>query len=257
MKIEFREGPIEHIQTRLLVVCGFEGAPAANGSAECLPPTTRKILEGLQASGELTGKALECTLIHNPPGLAAGRLLFIGMGKKEKFALPHVARWAGTAVRYARGKGIHEVSWLCQSGHNKMIASETLQPLAEGAIFADYDADKYRTDRSSERRVDRFELLVGNEKPGRAWQEAVDRGRIIAESANFTRDLVNEPSNLMTPTNLADRAREMAKEFGLESQTLGPEEIRAIKMNAFWAVAQGSNEPPRLIVLRYNPDGAP
>jgi leucyl aminopeptidase len=134
---------------------------------------------------------------------------------------------------------------------------ESLKNVVQGAILADYDADKYRSEKNSGRRVDRFELLVGGARPGKEESAALEEGRIIAESANFTRDLVNEPSNLMTPTILAGRAVEMAKEFGLQSQVLGPEEIRTLKMNAFWAVAQGSNEPPRLIVLRYTPDGAP
>ncbi|MDE3179556.1 MAG: leucyl aminopeptidase, partial [Acidobacteriota bacterium] len=146
----------------------------------------------------------------------------------------------------------HEVCWLGDPATMK-----NLQHGAEGAIFADYDADKYRSDRNSERRIDRFLILSGSEKPGQPEHAAVERGRIIAESANFTRDLVNEPSNLMTPSILAASATEMAKEFGLESQVLGPEEIRALKMNAFWAVAQGSDEPPRLIVVRYSPPGAP
>lgn len=254
MKIEFREGAIERAQTPLLAVCGYEGAPATNGSAETLPAETRKMLEGLSANGELTGKALECTLIHHPPALAASRLLVIGMGKREKFATHHFARLAGTAARYARGKGLHEVSWVCPAGQ---LAPENLQHLAEGAVFADYDADKYRADRNSQRRIGRFELLTGAAKPDNAERAAIEKGRIIAESANFTRDLVNEPSNLMTPSILADRAQEMAEEVGLESQVLGPGEIRDLKMNAFRAVAQGSSEPPRLIVLRYSPADAP
>ena len=80
---------------------------------------------------------------------------------------------------------------------------------------------------------------------------------MVAEAQNFTRDLVNEPSNQMTPTRLAQQAQEMASRCGLECEVLGPEEIRALKMEAFWAVAQGSEEPPRLIVGRYAPAGAP
>src|SRR5207247_5687515 len=66
-----------------------------------------------------------------------------------------------------------------------------------------------------------------------------------------------EPSNLMTPTLLAERAREMAARYGLDYQALGPDEIRGLKMGAFWGVAQGSDEPPRLLVVRYAPAGAP
>jgi leucyl aminopeptidase len=88
-------------------------------------------------------------------------------------------------------------------------------------------------------------------------QEAMDEARILGESQNFTRDLVNEPSNHMTPTILAERARKMADEVGLKCEIYGAEKIKELKMGAFWSVAQGSDEPPALIVLRYEPAGAP
>jgi leucyl aminopeptidase len=81
-------------------------------------------------------------------------------------------------------------------------------------------------------------------------------GRVVAESQNFTRDLVNEPSNRMTPTILAERAKKMAADVGLRCEVHGADEIRQLKMGAFWGVAQGSDEPPALIVLRYEPEGA-
>ncbi|MGH9345373.1 MAG: leucyl aminopeptidase [Terriglobia bacterium] len=254
MKIEFNHKPVERVETPLLIAVGFEGDPASSATAGQLPAATRKMLEGLQASGELTGKALECTLIHNPPGLAAERLLIIGGGKREKMIIPHLARLAGAAVRYARAKSIHKASWIC---HRQLMNAESVKTLVEGAILGDYDADKYRSDRKPERRIDHFELLADAAKAGKDEAAALEQGRIIGESVNFTRDLVNEPSNLMTPTILAGRAQEMAKAFALESKVLAAEEIRALKMNAFWAVAQGSSEPPRLIILSYAPPDAP
>ena len=84
----------------------------------------------------------------------------------------------------------------------------------------------------------------------------MDEARIIGESQNFTRDLVNEPGNRMTPTILADRARKMAQEVGLKCEIYGADKIKELKMGAFWSVAQGSDEPPALIVMRYEPAGA-
>ncbi len=254
MKIDVEEKAVEQIQTPLLVVDGFEGAPASTGSAELLPAATRKTLLNLHASGELTGKALECTLVHHPPGLAALRLLVVGAGKREKFQLPHLARLAGAAVRHARCRHIHEVAWLTLA---RSRTPEALQHIVEGAIVGNYEPDKYRSDRASDRRVDRFVLLAGETPFSEAEKTAIARGRIIAESQNFVRNLVNEPSNRMTPTLLAEHAVAMAREFGMKSVVLGPEEIRALNMNAFWAVAQGSHEPPRLILLQYEPANAP
>lgn len=254
MDIDFSNDSAGKIHAPVLAAWGFEADPIATGSVTILPRETRDMLQQLRTSGELTGRNLECTLIHNPRGLAAERLLVIGAGKEERFVPPHFARLSGTVARWARAKGFHTLAWLCSPGE---ITPENLQHLAEGAVFADYDADKYRADRNPEKRLDRFELIAPNGQGVRDERAALDRGRIIGESANFTRDLVNEPSNLMTPTILAERAVEMAKDAGLESQVLGPEEIEALQMNAFLAVARGSHELPRLIVVRYTPPDAP
>jgi leucyl aminopeptidase len=251
VKIEFRHEPIAQIATSALVTFSFEGSPASSGSVERLPTESVGFLRELQSAGELSGKAYECTLIHRPPGLAAAKLLVVGAGKSEKFNSAQRRRLAGAAVRCLRGRGVHEMAWVAHGSE-----PECIQTVVEGAILADYDADRYKTERSDPRRIDRLDLVLSG-APGVEMEAAAERGRILAEAQNFTRRLVNEPSNRMTPKLLAQQAQEMATHFGLDCQVLGPEEIRALKMAAFWAVAQGSEEPPQLIVLRYAPPDAP
>ena len=86
-------------------------------------------------------------------------------------------------------------------------------------------------------------------------KSAFAEGVIIGESQNFTRALVNEPGNKLTPTILGERAAEMAREVGLECAVYSTEKLHELKMGAFWSVSQGSAEPPALIVLRYEPAG--
>jgi leucyl aminopeptidase len=252
VKIEFRHEPIAQLSSSALVAYAFEGLPSG-GSVERLPGETQSLLQELQSAGELSGKAYECTLIHRPPGLVADKLLVVGAGKKEKFNSAQRRCLAGTAVRYLRSRGVHDLAWVVFGPGSQ---SDSIQTVVEGALLADYDADRYKTERNGQRRIDRLDLVLANPL-GEEAQAAQERARIVAEAQNFTRDLVNEPSNQMTPTLLARHAQEMAKRFGLECQVLGPEEIRALKMEAFWAVAQGSEEPPQLIVVRYAPPGAP
>ena len=253
MKIEFRHEPIAQLSSSALVTYAFEGAPAPSGSVERLPTESQGLLQELQSAGELTGKAYECTLIHRPPGLVAAKLLVVGAGKKEKFNSAQRRRLAGTAVRYMRSRGVHDMAWVASGPGSE---PDCIQSVVEGAILGDYDADRYKTERNGQRGIDRLDLALSS-PPDEAAEAARERGRIIAEAQNFTRHLVNEPSNQMTPKLLAQHAQEMANRFGLECQVLGPDEIRALKMAAFWAVAQGSEEPPQLIVVRYAPPGAP
>jgi leucyl aminopeptidase len=159
---------------------------------------------------------------------------------------------AGAAVRNLRARGGRELAWVLGAAGPGAIAA-----IVQGAVVADYDADRYRTERNGEKRFDRFVLATVGEVPPPEMGAALERGRIIGEAQNFTRDLVNEPSNRMTPTILAERAQSMAARFGLECEVLGPAEIQALKMGAFWSVAQGSEEPPKLMVIRYIPKNAP
>ena len=248
MKIEFEAKPLEQIDINTLVAYGFENAPGASGTVELLDDDLRSVIAEMNADRELTGKNYECTLIHRPTGLAAQKLLVIGAGKKSKFDEHHLRRLAGAAARHLRARGIREFAWLVDAA---ALEGYGVQAITEGLIIADYDADRYRTEKDGEKRIERVVLATDGAVPGPAAEAGLTEGRIIAEAQNFTRELVNEPSNTMTPGILARRAEEMAGEYGLECQILGTDEIREMKMGAFWGVAQGSSEPPRLIVIRY------
>jgi leucyl aminopeptidase len=252
VKIEIGREPLSQLTSSVLVAYSFEGSPSSSGTVELLPEETRGFLQTLQETGELTGKPFECTLIHLPLGVAASKLLIVGAGKSEKFNDVQLGRLVGAAVRNLRARGIHDLAWVLGKAEPHAV-----EIIVEDALVADYDADRYRTERNGEKRIDRLELATGGEEIPAGAEAVLERGRIIAEAQNFTRDLVNEPSNLMTPTLLAIRAEAMASRYGMECNVLGPAEIQQLKMGAFWAVAQGSEEPARMIVIRYWPADAP
>ncbi len=253
MKIDFRSDPLAQLSTSALVAYSFEEAPSSSGTVERLPEETRHQLQGLQTAGELTGKAFECTILRWPPGMGATKLLVIGAGKREKFSDTQLRHLAGAAVRNLRSRGGRELAWILGSSLPGAVAA-----VVDGALVADYDADRYRTERNGEKGIDNLWLATGGDALPAEARAALHRGRILGEAQNFTRDLVNEPSNHMTPTRLAEQASEMATRLGLECEVLGPQRIQALKMGALWAVAQGSQqEPAKLIVIRYAPMDAP
>ena len=250
MKIDFTTESLDQLAVSALATFAFDENPAANGSVYHLPEATRALLAELEESGELTGKIYETTLIHHPEGLASRLLLVIGAGKESKFSTAVLRRLAGVAVRHLRARGVHEIAWLVGP---KTSDAESLQALTEGAVLADYDADTYRSERNSTKCIDDFRFATGGEGVSDSARSAAERGRVIAEAQNFTRELVNEPSNRMTPEMLAGRARKMAGGFGLACEVLDENQIQTLKMGALWGVGQGSEAPPRLIVLRYTP----
>jgi leucyl aminopeptidase len=178
-------------------------------------------------------------------------LLLIGGGKSDKFTASDVRKLAGTAVRFLKPRGLRSLAFVAPDG---APAEEAAKAAVEGAFVGDFDPDTYKSDRKDQA-IDSLTVVASGDQA--RLQKAVDEGRIIGESQNFTRELVNEPSNRLTPTLLGRRAQAMAQEVGLKCEVYGADKIKELKMGAFWGVAQGSDEPPALIVLRYEPAGAP
>jgi leucyl aminopeptidase len=214
-------------------------------------PVVQSAVADLLGSGELTGKSCETNLLHKPAGLKAKRLLLVSGGSAKKFSSYELRRLAGVAVRTLKGRGIRSFSFVAPSG---TPAVEAVRAIAEGAHVGNFDPDYYRSDRKDEK-IDALTIVTSGDKS--ALEKAAAEAQIIGESQNFTRDLVNEPSNRMTPTILGERAKKMCAEVGLKCEVFGADKIKELKMGAFWSVAQGSDEPPALIVMRYEPAGAP
>lgn len=250
MKIRLETQPLEEIETEALVVLAFEKENGGFGSepARRVNELAGGWLEELYGAGEFFGKAFETAVLHRPAGLKAKRLVAIGAGKSGKFGTAELRRVAGAAVRCLKSRSIREITLALEAAPG---IEDQATAVAEGAILGNYDPDRYKSEKNGAKTVESFTLAA----PGRAAgiEAALERGRIIGECQNFTRDLVSEPANRMSPTALAERARQMAAEQGLECEVLDRDRMSQLGMGALLGVAQGSAEPPALIVLRYRP----
>ena len=241
MDIKFETRPITEIDSDALVIIGFDGEAPASA------PAAGQVRE-LYASGEFSGKPLDVAVIHHPEGLKAKRVALAGAGKREKFDSATLRKVVSVAVRVLKGKGIHTIALLLDAGSH---SDEFAAAAVEGAILGDFESNRYKTDpKKNEKYIESFAVIGGS-------QPAVDRGRILGEAQNFSRSLANDPPNLLTPLSLAARAREMAAQFGLECEVLDQDRMRQLGMGALLGVAQGSAEPPALIILSYRPVSAP
>ena len=204
-------------------------------------------------SGEYKAGANETLLLHAPAGLKAKRLLIVGLGKQAVATADKVRNAAGTAVRFTKPRGIRELVFALPAA-SELDGARGARAAVEGAFVGDFDPDTYRSDRKDQS-VESFTLVapVGADKA--AVKAAFVEGVIVGESQNFTRSLVNEPGNKLTPTILGQRAAAMADVVGLKSEVYSTEKLHELKMGSFWSVSQGSAEPPALIVLRYEPQG--
>ncbi len=239
MNIRSWEGRPQDIEADALVVVGFEEQPP--GVAESV--AENRVGE-LYSSGEFSGKALEIAILHHPAGLKAKRLVLAGGGKAQKFSSAEMRKLAGAALRHLKEKGARRIALALDGSY---AGDDFGSAAVEGAILGDFEPHQLKTDpKKNDKQIEEFVIAGGPDG-------AAERGRIIGEAQNFARSLSNEPPNLLTPLAMADRARRMAAGEGLECEVLEQDRMRQLGMGALLGVAQGSAEPPALIVLRYKP----
>jgi leucyl aminopeptidase len=250
MQITLETRPYATLEIDALVSYLFEDLDPVQGRIAEIDQATNGLLRKLSKSGELTGKPLEMTLVHAPAGLKATRLLLVGAGKRDKFDGSTLRKIAGAALRYLKARSVKNIAFLVREGE---VTEDAAQAIAEGALAANFETDKYKTDKKNDKSVDTVLLAGYSDKERAAGEKGLGRGRIIADAQNFARDLVNEPSNKLTPKILAEKAEAMAKEAGLAVEILDEKKIADLKMGALLSVAQGGPEPPRVMVVTYTP----
>ena len=237
MQITVERQTLEQIEAEALVVPVFQDKKE-----------TRFGAAGLCESGEISGKLLEMTLLHHVPGVRATRVLLAGAGKAEKFGPAEMRQLSGAAARLLKGKSVKKIAVALDAAFG---GGEFAGATVEGVVLGDFEPDRYQT--ATDKKSLASVMIVGDSPE---LEAAVERGRILAEAQNFSRVLVNEPANLLTPLGMAAAAEGMAKEFGLECKVLDRGAMEQLGMGSLLGVAIGSAEPPVLIVLRYRPEGA-
>jgi leucyl aminopeptidase len=269
MDTKFFFGDAATVETPMLAVFAIDMATAKDEQSRpallTAPQSLNDAASGLLESGEFKAALGEVTVLYAPAGLKAERLLLVGLGKLKDLSLDRLRKGAGTAVRAAKPRSVRKMAIAfprfdaLPSGQIKGLSMMlTARVMVEGAEVAQADWDTYRSDRK-DCSVDSL-TLIANETQASVtseMQHGFEEGLIVAAAQNFARSLVNEPGNVLTPTVLGQRAKAMCDEAGLKCEVYSSEKLQELKMEAFWAVAKGSAEPPALIVMTYEPETAP
>jgi leucyl aminopeptidase len=209
----------------------------------------------MHASGEFSGKAYDCVAARVVgDGWRAHRIAFIGAGRRDEADTERLRRVAAACGYAARQRRAQSIGWVLRAG---LPVVESAMAAADGLSAAEFDGGVYRT---AGDRPHPYPSRVQIVAPGCAAAElsaAVERGRVIGEAANYARGLANEPANVLTPAEFARRVEDDAAAAGLQTDVLEQDRLRQLGMGLLLCVAQGSAEPPRMIVLRHEPAGAP
>jgi leucyl aminopeptidase len=212
---------LDHAAADAIVI----GLPEGVEVASACPPQFAPIALPLLASGDLPLKPLETLIVPGTPKIA-----FVGVAKSSDADAWRKA--AATAVR--RIKRVKSIAF----------ATGDMRAAVEGALVGSFSVEAYKTT-NNKVPIERV-ILAG------ADSKSIEQGRIVADSINWARQLINEPSNRKPPRVIAERAQEMASSIGLTIDVLNETRIRELKMGALLGVSQGSEEPPRVVVLKYS-----
>jgi len=251
MQIEVASGTIQELDVQALAVAVFKDEKADDGFLKELDGRCSGMIKSVVDGEELKGKEGETVFLHlsgNDNGKAR-RILLVGVGERSDYTRASVSEMAGTAVRSLRAKSIKSIGLAPRFDGD---AEDTAAAAAEGSVIALFDPDKYRTVDKEERQIDRLAVFIDGADSS-AIERGIRRGQIIGESVNFTRDMANEPGAYLTPTMMADRARDVANECGLSIDVLDEARMEQEGMGSLLSVSHGSDEPAKLIILKYNP----
>jgi leucyl aminopeptidase len=247
MQIKYCLENYASIACDLLAYPVFEEDAADTASLATLDKAAQKAVSSLLASKEFKPEPNQTCKIYRPAGLKANHLLLVGAGKQAEFTPAKLRDAAGTAVRAARSIFCKKVAFVCPKEPAAGLAARFA---AEGAIYANYDADLYKTKDRENRDIETFMPVFQNKEKAAELEEGIRRGVIVGDAVNLARTLANEPANILTPSEFAARAMDAAAAVGLDARVMERDEMESLGMNALLAVGKGSDQPPKMVVLR-------
>lgn len=253
MQVDVKQGRVDTETTDALVLTHCEGEALSKQDAGVLDKALGGALHELLRSKEFEGKTNEALLFHTQGKVPAKRLILVGLGKKKDLGLDQIRQAMGYAAKRVRQAKADSFTVALPSVTPRGTSLvDVAQAVAEGAILGSYQFNVYRSEGPANKDVAAMSVLASQKAQLRQLAEGIRRGVATAEATVFVRDLCNHPSNVMTPTKIANEAKAIAKEAGVSLKILEQKEMEELGMGALLGVAMGSHEPPKFIVLQYH-----
>ncbi|MQF69128.1 leucyl aminopeptidase [SAR202 cluster bacterium AD-804-J14_MRT_500m] len=251
-----KDNPI-NVKSPVLIVSIFEKEDLLVGISKEIDQALEGAFHRLIDDGEIKGAKGELTLIHTFDRIGPSRILVVGLGKEEQFDINTIRETMGQACRFLRSKRITSISTVAHGiGIPGIESKSSGQAIAEGTLLGLYKFSQYQDEHDSATDIGDLTIIENKSSDVESIRNGVRIGTIIAEGTCLTRDMSNEPANIMTPARMSEIARQVADSDGLGIEVLEQKDMESLGMGALLGVAKGSHQPPKLIVLKYtgNPD---
>ena len=252
MEIKATIDDITKVKADAIVLDFFEEMPHPEGDLATVDRALDGAISQLISQGEIKGKLSEITIVHSLGKLPAARVVVVGLGKKEELTQDKIRGVVAETCRLLRQKDIESVATIAQGAGVAGISVENAaQAVTEGALLGVYSFRRYMTKEAEYGEIKQLTIVDADETKLPSLERGCNLGRILAEATNLARDMVNEPANYMTPSQMAETARQLSETRGLELNVLEREQMQELGMGALLGVARGSQEPPKFITLHY------
>ncbi|HEV8574836.1 MAG TPA: leucyl aminopeptidase [Dehalococcoidia bacterium] len=254
MNIKVEAGDITKHPAKAIIVNLFEGVKKPGGATGAVDRSLDGGISALIAEGEIKGKAGEVTLVHSLGKIPSPRVLVAGLGKQDKFTTNVIRDLMGTSLRRARGAGATTVATILHgAGIAGLDPEECAQAIAEGAVLGTYRFRRYKDNSNGDdpKEMATISIVEADKSKLEAVRRGIERGKVLGQAANHTRDMANEPANALPPARFAERAQELAADAGLDCEVLNVNQLEQLGMGGVLGVGAGSANPPRFIILKY------
>ncbi|HJX03366.1 MAG TPA: M17 family peptidase N-terminal domain-containing protein, partial [Dehalococcoidia bacterium] len=255
MKVRVSINDIIAVKADAVIITSFEGGITRGSAARSVNKMLGGVISELQEYGEVKGKLNEINIIHSLGKMPARVIALAGLGKSAEMNLEKFRNVMGQACRQLAKLQCKRIAAIVYgTGIHGLSREEIAQAIVEGAFLGTYKFSKYLTQEHDNGEVEELILVEKDKVNLQSLELACARGRIMAEATNLARDMVNEPANYMTPSDMARVAKGIARKHKLGIKILESSEMQDLGMGALLGVAQGSLQPPKFIVMSYRGD---
>lgn len=257
MELRTRQGSLTEYECDVLIVNLFQGVKEPGGGTGAVDRALEGAVSETIRDEEFEGCLGQTIVIRTCGKIPAKKVLVVGLGKQEDLGVVEVMRAAAAAARKCRSLKTRTVgSILHGAGIAGLPVFECARAVALGTVLGTYEFTRLKTGNSKENPIETFCLVEPSAEKLDNIEQGVRRGETVADAVVFARDMVNQPSNVVTPAYLADAAREIAEENGMECAVKDRKGIEDAGMGLLAAVARGAAVEPQFIEMRYAAPGA-
>jgi leucyl aminopeptidase len=253
MNINIKNAEIIHSHSNAIIIPVFEEESALHGSVSIVDQALDGIISHLLSNREIKGKYKEITQIYSYGKIPSNKVIVLGIGKEKDITADRLRVSTAEACKILQKLNPAIIDFSINDlVHLYTRGIDVVQSIVEGALLGSYKFNRYKNEPSNNNGIETLNIVVSQNNMVGSYNESYRRGSIIANAVIMARDMINEPANYMTPTIMSNLATDIAKENNLKIDVLDTIVMRKLGMGGILGVSQGSNEPPKLIILEYN-----